>query len=141
MSQLPNNKENILGIDYGLVNTGIAICDNGIVSPLTIINSKNFNHLQSSLSTLVVKNKINKIVVGLPLSANGSENPQTLKVRQFVNNLKKYIKIPIVFINEYGSTQEFLSSGVVSNVSRKKVKNNDMYSAALIIEYYLESLN
>jgi putative transcription antitermination factor YqgF len=80
-------------------------------------------------------------VVGLPLSANGTENPQTLKVRQFVNNLKQYIKISIVFVNEYGSTQEFLSNGVVSNASRKKIKNNDKYSAALIIEYYLESLN
>lgn len=141
MSPSQNNKESILGIDYGLVNTGVALCEDGVVSPLTIINSKNFNHLQSSLSSLVIKNKISKIVVGLPLSANGSENPQTLKVRQFVNNLKKYIKVPIVFVNEYGSTQEFLANGVISNVSRKKVKNNDKYSAALIIEYYLESLN
>ena len=141
MSQSQNSKESILGIDYGLVNTGIALCEHGVVSPLTIVNSKNFNHLQSSLASLVIKNKISKIVVGLPLSANGTENPQTLKVRQFVNNLKKYIKIPIVFVNEYGSTQEFLSNGVVSNASRKKIKNNDKYSAALIIEYYLESLN
>jgi putative Holliday junction resolvase len=141
MSQLQNNNENILGIDYGLVNTGLAISENGIVSPLSIVNSKNFNHLQSSISTIVLKYKINKIVVGLPLSASGLENPQSLKVRQFVNNLKKYIKIPIIYINEYGSTQEFLSNGVISNISRRKVKNNDKYSAAIIIQYYLETLN
>lgn len=141
MSQLQNNNENILGIDYGLVNTGLAISENGIVSPLSIVNSKNFNHLQSSIATIVLKYKINKIVVGLPLSASGLENPQSLKVRQFVNNLKKYIKIPIIYINEYGSTQEFLSNGVISNISRRKVKNNDKYSAAIIIQYYLETLN
>jgi len=141
MSQLQSNSENILGIDYGLVNTGLAISEYGVVSPLSIVNSKNFNHLQSSISSVVIKYKVNKIVVGLPLSASGSENPQSLKVRQFVNNLKKYIKIPIIFVNEYGSTQEFLANGVNTNISRKKVKNNDKYSAALIINYYLESLN
>lgn len=141
MSQLQNNKDTLLGLDYGLVNTGIAICESGVVSPLSIINSKNFNHLMTSISTLVIKYKVNKIVIGLPLSASGAENPQTLKVRQFVNNLKKYIKIPIIYVNEYGSTQEFLSNGVMANISRKKVKQNDKYSAALILEYYLEGLN
>lgn len=141
MSPLTKNNENLLGIDYGLVNTGVAICDGGVVSPLKIINSKNFNHLQTELATLILRNKINKVIIGLPLSASGSENPQSLKVRQFANNLKKYIKVPIVFVNEYGSTQEFLSNGVVTQISRKKAKNNDHYSAAIILEYYLETLN
>ena len=134
------NKDKILGIDYGLVNTGLAICDVSIVSPLKIVNSKNFNHLQTEISSIITKSRINKIVIGLPLSIDGAENPQSLKVRQFVNNLKKYVKIPIIFVNEFGSTQEFLSNGVISKISRKKTKNNDHYSAAIILEYYLESL-
>jgi putative Holliday junction resolvase len=141
MSQSPSNNERILGLDYGLTNTGVAICEGGVVSPIKIINSKNFNHLQSEISVLILRNKINKLVVGLPLSATGSENDQSLIVRRFVNNLKKYIKIPIIYVNEYGSTQEFLSNGVVSNISKRKKKNNDSYSAALILEYYLESLH
>jgi putative Holliday junction resolvase len=141
MSQSPENNERLLGLDYGLVNTGVAICENGIVSPLRIINSKNFNFLHSEIATLIVKNKINKIIIGLPLSISGSENPQSLKVRQFVNNLKKFIKIPIIYMNEFGSTQEFLSNGFISKLSRKKKKMNDHYSAALILEYYLESQN
>lgn len=136
-----NNKENLLGIDYGLVNTGIALSEGNVISPYKIINSKNFAHLQTELSSIIVKHKINKIVIGLPLSANGSENSQSLKVRQFANNLKKYIKIPIVFVNEYGSTQEFLTNGYVSKVSKRRIKNNDMYSASLILNYYLESLS
>jgi putative Holliday junction resolvase len=140
MSQLQENREKILGIDYGLVNTGLAICDVDIVSPLKIINSKNFTHLQTEISSVITKNRITKIVIGLPLSYDGSENPQSTKVRQFANNLKKYIKLPILFVNEFGSTQEFLSNGVISKMSRKKTKNNDHYSAAVILEYYLESL-
>lgn len=135
------SKENILGIDYGLVNTGLAISEGGIVSPLKIVNSKNFAHLQTEISSVVVKNKITKIIIGLPVSANGSENPQSLKVRQFANNLKKYIKVPMEFMNEYGSTQEFLSNGIISNISRQRAKKNDHHSAAIILEFYLESLN
>lgn len=141
MFQSPNNKEIILGIDYGLVNTGLAVSESGIISPLKIVNSKNFNHLQTEISSVVVKHRINKIVIGLPLSADGSENPQTLKVRQFANNLKKYIKIPLVFVNEYGSTGEFLSNGILTNISRKRAKNNDHYSAGIILEFYNETLS
>ena len=98
MSQSQNNNERLLGLDYGLSHTGVAICESGIASPIKIINSKNFNHLQSEISALIVKNKINKVVVGLPLSATGHENDQSLIVRRFVNNLKMKIYKQLILV-------------------------------------------
>ena len=133
MSPSPNNNEVLLGLDYGLTNTGLALSIDGIVSPLKIVNSKNFNHFQAELSNLIFKN---------PLSHDGKENRQSIVVRQVVNNLKKYIKIPIIYINEYGTTQNSLSNGIVTNLSKKtRNKESDHYSAALILETYLDSLN
>jgi putative Holliday junction resolvase len=142
MSPSPKNNEVLLGVDYGLTNTGLALSIDGIVSPLKIVNSKNFNHFQAELSNLIFKNRVSKLIIGIPLSHDGKENKQSIVVRQVVNNLKKYIKIPIIYINEYGTTQNSLSNGIVTNVSKKtRNKESDHYSAALILETYLDSLN
>jgi putative Holliday junction resolvase len=142
MSLSHDNKETIIGLDYGLTNTGVALSIDGVVSPLKIINSKNFNHFQSELSKLILNYRAKKIIVGLPLSHDGKENKQSIIVRQVINNLKKYIKIPFIYVNEYGTTQSFLSNGIISQASRKvRNKQNDSHSAALIIENYFDSLN
>ncbi len=142
MSPSRETKETILGIDYGLTNTGLALSIDGVVSPLKIINSKNFTYFQSEISSLIIKYRIKKIIVGIPLSYDGKDNKQSLIVRQTVNNLKKYIKVPFIYISEYGSTQSFLANGIMSNISKKtRNKVNDHYSAAIILESYFENLN
>lgn len=131
----------LISVDYGTTNSGIAVALDGVVSPLTVIASKNFEHFQKELENLIVKYKTKKIIFGLPLSADGRENKQSLIVRQIVNNLKKKIKIPIVYVNEYASTSSFLTSGVASTLSRKtKIKQNDKQSAAIILRDYLDNL-
>lgn len=142
MSPSRETKETILGIDYGLTNTGLALSIDGIVSPLKIVNSKNFNFFQSEIASLITKYKIKKIIIGIPLSYDGKDNKQSLIVRQTVNNLKKYIKVPFIYVNEYGSTQSFLANGIMSSISKKtRNKVNDHYSAAIILESYFENLN
>ena len=113
MSQSRETKEAILGIDYGLTNTGLALAIDGVVSPFRIVNSKNFNYFQSEISTLITKYRVKKIVIGIPLSYDGKDNKQSIIVRQ-----------------------------VVSNISKKtRNKVNDHYSAAIILESYFENLN
>lgn len=141
-STLSSQENNLIGVDYGLTNSGIAVSIDGVVSPLTVIVSKNFEHFQRELETLVFKYKVKKIIFGLPLSADGSENKQSLLVRQAVNNLKKKIKTPILFVNEYASTTSYLSNGNRANLSRKTVqKRNDKEAAAIILRDYIDNLN
>jgi putative transcription antitermination factor YqgF len=83
---------------------------------------------------------IKLIVFGLPDSFDNKDTKQSIKVRQVVNNLKKYIKIPFDYISEYGTTSEALANGIISNMSRKnRNKRNDHYSANLILRTYLDS--
>lgn len=136
MSKKP---EVLLGIDLGLVHTGLALSKGGITSPYKTINSKNFNHLMSEIHSVIVKEGITNIIVGIPLSHDGKENKQSLEVRKIVNNLKKYIKVPIEYYNEYGTTfsHSHLSSGYHVGVATKKKEKIDQYSASSILESYL----
>jgi len=135
-----NNKPKVyLGIDYGLVHTGTALSKDGVTSPYKTINSKNFNHLLSELHSIIVKEGITNIIVGIPLSHDGKENKQSLEVRKAINNLKKYIKLPIEYYNEYGTTYSntHISSGYHVGISTKKKEKIDQYSASSILESYL----
>lgn len=139
MSQFLKNKFNILGVDYGDTNSGFAVSVDGVSAPLKIVNSKNFFHFLQELQKVIQEYEIKLIVFGLPDSYEGKETKQSLKVRQVVNNLKKYIKIPFDYISEYGTTSEALANGIISNMSRKsRNKRNDHYSANLILVNYLD---
>jgi putative transcription antitermination factor YqgF len=140
MSQFLKNKNNILGVDYGDVNTGFAVSTDGVSAPLKIVNSKNFFHLLQEMQKVIQVYDIKLIVFGLPDSFDNKDTKQSVKVRQVVNNLKKYIKIPFDYISEYGTTSEALANGIISNMSRKnRNKRNDHYSANLILRTYLDS--
>lgn len=139
MSLYLKNKNNILGVDYGEVNTGFAVSVDGVSAPLKIVSSKNFFHFLQELQRVIQEYEIKLIVFGLPDSYDNKDTKQSIKVRQVVNNLKKYIKIPFDYVSEYGTTSEALANGIISNMSRKsRNKRNDHYSANLILLNYLE---
>ncbi len=132
-------EEILLGIDYGDTNTGLAFGRAGAVSPLTVLNSKDEGQLLAQISRFISENKVNKVIMGLPLTLNGKETNQSLKVRRFTKILKIKLKRPVEFISEFGTTQESIQRAIKSGVSRKRRQTNDHLSAALILKrYYAE---
>jgi len=122
---------NILAIDHGTKNIGLAWADTALnlVLPFGIIDAKNW---QSELVKLVETEKIDKVVVGLPLGLKGEENVNTKKIRQFGNELKKYIGLPIEFVDERFSS--YAADRFEGGVSR------DEKSAMIILQSYLDSI-
>lgn len=94
---------NILGIDYGSKNIGLAWVQTGlaVVLPYGIIKDKNL----AELAELIKKEKIDKVVVGLPFGLEKKENENTKKIRKFADDLKDTIGIPIEFEDERFSSQ------------------------------------
>ena len=76
-----------IGIDFGLKRTGFAITDDSgiIASPLETIDSRD---LPSYLKKIIETKKIKLIVIGFPLSMDGSDTDITENVRH------KYEKRP-----------------------------------------------
>ena len=68
----------ILGLDYGEKRIGVAISDPiGILaSPLTVIESKSTDSDIKQIVSLIQEHEIERIVVGLPRSLDGSESKQ-----------------------------------------------------------------
>lgn len=128
----------VIGIDYGEKRVGIALSDpmQIIATPKTIIKHDNDDlTVINSLLEIIDKNNVGKVVVGLPLNMNGSHGFQAERVCQFVEELKNYISIPIIFEDERESSK--LAKETIKTIKAKESRVDDR-AAAVILQNYLD---
>lgn len=122
---------NILAIDYGSKNIGLAWCQKelGVVLPFGRILTHDPDSM-TQLGDLILKEKVDKVIVGLPVGLDGKENENTKKIREFASELKKETGIPADFVDErFTSAQADSMGGTVSR---------DEKSAMIILQSYLD---
>jgi putative Holliday junction resolvase len=128
-----------LAIDYGTKRTGLAICDQAetITSPLAVIEGQ--KQLLKKIEEIIAKEKVNAVVLGLPLNMDGTESSQTKFVLKFAEQLKSHLNIPVHLHDERLSSfgdKKKLSGDILTRAKRKK--RLDAVAAADILESFLE---
>ena len=132
----------LLGIDFGTVRVGIAICDEGqsIANPHEVYNRRNEKLDQEFYLKLVKETGAVGFVVGLPIHMSGDESEKSSQAREYGQWLSATTGLPVVWIDERYSTalaREMLS---MSNLSAKQRKARlDKIAAQAILMSYLES--
>jgi putative Holliday junction resolvase len=133
------NKPRIMGIDFGDSRIGIALSDPlGIMaSPLTIITRTEETRDIEAIIDIIHQNEVGRIVMGLPISMDGTIGKQAEKVKQFAANLEKKVDIPVEFKDERLST--VVAKNLVQEVRKTDRKTRyDAAAAALILQSYLD---
>ena len=118
---------NVLGVDYGRKNIGLAWLqeDLDVVLPYGVV------HSLEDLVKLIKTEKIDKVVFGLPLTLEEmEENPNTRRIRKFANEVKDKTKVKIDFADERLTTIEAKQMGGEATLDEK--------AAMLILQTYLE---
>ena len=133
----------LLGIDYGLKRTGLAITDDLqiIASPYETIESK---IALDYIEKLVIDQNIEAIVLGEPRYLDGSESQMTKNVHAFQAKLAKKCKVPIYLEDEAFTSQIAADTMLAAGYKKKKRRdkgNLDKISAALILQSYMEKTN
>jgi putative Holliday junction resolvase len=129
-----------LAIDYGQKRTGLAVCDpdETICSPLAVLET-NKNLLERILKTIETE-KIEAVVIGLPINMDGTKGSQAKTTETFADKLKKQINIPLYFCDErlssFAAEEKFAA---VDFKASKKKKPLDAVAAAEILQSFLES--
>lgn len=132
----------ILGLDIGSVRIGIAQSDELeiIASPLEVYRRTNsINNDAKYISSIISKNNVGKVVVGLPLKMDGSASSSVDMVNEFVEKLQKYTEVEIILQDERFSTvsaSKILIEGNVRRENRKGVV--DKVAATIILQNYLD---
>ncbi|MEY4455017.1 MAG: Holliday junction resolvase RuvX [Candidatus Nanopelagicaceae bacterium] len=124
-----------LGIDYGQVRVGLAICDNeGLVAtPLTTL--KNDKSLFSNLENIIAENNVVGIFLGKPKHLSGVEGATVELVSGFAQRCSETFELPITFVDER------LTSGGAEKLLKAAGKNSkeqrflvDQLAAVAILE-------
>ena len=130
-----------LGLDIGDRWVGVALSDPGgiLASPFSIIERKNDGQALAAIADIIDKEQVGKIVVGLPLSLDGTLSGQAEKVNDFARKLAEHIKIPLEFRDERLTTvmAQRLKRASGGKKGRGKVRY-DSQAAALILQNYLD---
>ena len=129
-----------LGIDFGTKRVGLALSDrsNMIASPYKTLNYVSGKDLITQLETIISKNDIEILVLGLPINMKGEDTAQTMKVRNFKEILST-LRISIVYEDERLSSVSAINSLMLQNVKTGHNKPEiDKTAAAIILQQYLD---
>ena len=132
----------LLGLDVGDVRIGVAVSDvlGSGAHPLCTLTRTNRQRDITAIGDLVSIHNVERIIVGLPLSLDGSIGTQAEQVQKFGNRLSKALDIPVEFRDERFTTaeaEEILKQAEVDPKDRKK--KIDQAAAVIILNEYLNS--
>jgi len=131
----------ILGLDVGDKRIGVSLADGLLAIPLTVIDRTGEGANLEQLLALAREHGVERIVVGLPLSMNGSIGRQAEKVISFSRALSKSTNVPIDTWDERLSTvaaeRQLLDAGLKRGKRRMR---RDATAAAIILQAYLDRI-
>lgn len=119
-----------LGIDYGLKKIGLAISEGELSMPFGLLHVKSKQDALRQIKNVVSKEKIDYVIIGAP------ESGIRKVILKFISELN--LAIPIEVVDETLSSQNAKVRMVEQGLSKKKRMEEDAYSAAEILQNYLE---
>ncbi len=134
--------ETVLAFDFGLRRIGVAVGQNvtGSASPLGVVRNDDTGADQDRIAALIDEWGPEKLIVGVPLNADGSNSDMAATVLAFVESLEPY-GLPVETVDERFTSIEALNelkkaraSGTRGRLSKEDI---DSASAVLIAERYL----
>ena len=129
----------VLGLDLGTKTLGVAISHTNIIAnPYKTIRYNNYDSLLNEVLNIINKEKVEKIVLGLPKNMNNTSGEAALRSISFKEKLSKLVDIPIILVDERLSTIEAENILLTNDMSRKKRKSViDSAAAMIILDTYL----
>ena len=131
-----------MGLDYGTKRIGVAMSDELFFTAqgaATIFNNT-LSETIALISKLIKENGVIEVIVGLPISMNGTHSQKTKEVIEFTEKLMKSIPVPVKTWDERLTTAQAERALLEADMSRAKRKRlNDMVAAQLILQGYLDS--
>ena len=136
----------MLGLDVGDRRIGVSYADGlGLTAQgLETFERKGLEYDLRYMSGLIANRGVKTLVVGLPRNMDGTEGPQSQKVREFIgqvlSRLENYPAPEVVWWDERLTTVEANRTLMESGVRRENRKEYvDKLAAVYILQGYLDS--
>ncbi len=133
----------VFGFDVGSRLTGLAIGNTFTASAraLTTIAVHDGEPDWARLDAVCQEWLPHTLVVGLPLTLDGAEQPASRRARHFAARLQQRYELPVVLVDERHSSQEaarrFAAARAAGLKRRRDAASIDAEAAAVILEHWL----
>ena len=133
----------VLAFDFGERRIGVAVGEHLINSanPLTTIDSESNEVRFAAITQLINEWQPKLLVVGLPLSLDGSETDVTQLCKKFARRLNGRFNLPVMLVDERYSSAEasqLLNETGIKGRAQKAML--DQVAAQTILRSYFDSL-
>jgi putative holliday junction resolvase len=133
----------ILGVDWGEIRIGLALSDESqtLATPLdTLIRRAGKRFPVARLLELTSLHHPVGIVVGLPLSPEGTEEESAIASRSMADTIVRYTSLPLELWDERMSTARALAAVWEQGGStRGRKKDVDALAAAVLLQHFLDA--
>lgn len=132
----------IMALDVGRKTIGVAVSDplGWTGQGVGVIRRKGREHDLAEVGRLVREWDVSELVVGLPLSLDGSHGPQAKLVAAFARELAGATGLPVHLHDERLTTREAERLLVGADLSRRRRRQViDKTAAVLILQSYLDA--
>ena len=131
----------ILALDWGTVRVGAALSDGlgTLATPYDTFPAKPQIELVRRIRSVVEKEVVQRIIIGLPLNMDGSEGGSAKDARKFADLIQSEIGIPVELVDERLSS--FEAERRLREIGRKPSRDKgrvDRVAAALLLQEYLD---
>ena len=136
-------KSRILAVDFGDARTGLAATDwtGTIAVPLPRIDSLDRPQVIRLILEVAAERDTQAIVVGLPLTLDGTAGERAQHTQQFVDQLQAAPPLPAATVDESHTTDEAHERLKQGGMKASKRKHHaDRISALVILERYRDQL-
>lgn len=133
----------VLGFDYGSKRIGVAIGNHllGTARPLAVVDRNRDGDEYERIEKLIAEHGANELVVGLPLTMDGKEQPMSAAARDFAVALARRFALPVALHDERlssaAASASFREHRAAGLKRRRDQQRLDAYAAAHIVESYL----
>ena len=130
----------VMALDPGTVRIGIAVSD-----PLGLIAQPHSSlpaegpELLSAIGSLATELDVDRIVVGLPVSLDGTEGPSAVLAREFAERVAAKTGLEVELVDERFSTVTAERAMIEAGARRAERKAaRDRVAAAVFLQAYLD---
>jgi putative Holliday junction resolvase len=130
----------LLAVDLGSKRVGVAVCDELriTVSPLPAIERRSWKDLLHRMAAIIESYDARGLVIGLPLSLDGTEGSAAAESRRLAENFQRSLNVPIYLQDERLTTvaaASRLRSGGRSDLDIEKEVDSE--AAAVILRDFI----
>lgn len=130
-----------LGLDIGRKRIGVAGCDGlGLIATgLTTLERRSVEAVLSELQQIAHERQVQVLVIGLPLTMEGSLSAQAKQIQKFARRVEKALQLPVEFVDERftsAEAEELIHAGGRSPSQNKELV--DRKAAAIILQRWLD---